>query len=450
MKRLFGHVYVQVLIGIFLGALLGVLSPKMAVETKFLADIFVKLIKMCIAPLVYLAVVHGICSAGNLKEAGRVGIKALLYFEVVTTAAMLCGWGVGEWLQPGSGMNVTLADLDPSAISHMHGGAVSASGGGALLGLIPGSLFEPLVKNDILQVLLVAILTGCVLLALGDKTRAIRTLFDQGAQLLFGIMRIVTAIAPLAAFGAIGFAVAKFGLASLRPMMMLVVSYYVAALVFLFLVPWTVLRWCGIGMWPLLRYIKEELFIVFATISSEAVMPRLITKLEALGCKPSVVRLVMPTAYSFNLDGTALYIVLAPLFIAQAMNIGLSWEDKLSLFCILLLTSKGAAGVTAGVMVTLVSTLTANPIIPAAGITIVLGVDRFMNEGRAVINAIGNVIATLAICRWEGVLDRDQVRRLMAEGGDCPASANTEPVAAMSKPPAGTIEIRAPSLSGLE
>jgi aerobic C4-dicarboxylate transport protein len=417
----------------------------MAVEMKFLADIFMKLIKMCIAPLVFLAVVHGICSAGNLKEAGRVGIKALIYFEVVTTLAMLCGWGAGELLHPGRGMNVTLADLDPTAIASMHG-STGGSVGGGILALIPGSLLEPLIKSDILQVLVVAILTGCVLLVLGDKTRGIRSLFDQGAQLLFGIMRIVTALAPAAAFGAISFAVAKFGLASLRPMMLLVVAYYAGAFAFLTLVLWSVLRWCGIGMWPLLRYIKEELFIVFATISSEAVMPRLITKLETIGCKPSVVRLVMPTAYSFNLDGTALYIVLAPLFIAQAMNIDLTWIDKLSLFGILLLTSKGAAGVTAGVMVTLVSTLTANPIVPAAGITIVLGVDRFMNEGRAVINAIGNVVATLAVCNWEGELDKDLVRRLIAKENGAPI----ETIPAMAKLSDRPREDREAALNGLD
>jgi len=427
--RVFRHVYVQVLVGIALGVMLGYASPAFAVQMKVFADLFVKLVKMCVAPLVFLAIVHGIGSASGLKEAGRVGLKALFYFEVVSTLAMLCGWLAGEVIRPGAGMNVNPHDLDPRAISTLTSAAASASGDGAamVLSLVPGSLFEPLVKGDMMQILFVAILTGCVLLMLGERARAVRTLFDQGAQVVFAIMRVITAFAPLAAFGAIGFTVGKFGLAALKPLLLLVVSYYAALALFVIAVLWLVLRWCGIGLGPVLRYIQEEIFIVFGTIASESVMPRLIVKMEALGCKPSVVRLVMPTAYSFNLDGTALYLVLAPLFIAQATNIDLSWGDKLGLFALLMVMSKGAAGVTAGVLVTLVSVMTADPIVPAAGIAITLGVDRLMNEGRAVLNVIGNVVATLVICRWEGALDRPRLEDiLVARKGVMPVEARQD------------------------
>jgi aerobic C4-dicarboxylate transport protein len=221
---------------------------------------------------------------------------------------------------------------------------------------------------------------------------------------------MITRLAPLAAFGAIGFTVGKFGIASLLPLMKLVVAYYIAVIVFVLAILWTVLRWCGVGLVEFLRYFKEEIIIVFGTITSEAVMPRLISKLECLGCKPDVVRIVLPTAYSFNLDGAALYLVLAPLFIAQALNLDLSWTDKLSLFVLLLLTSKGAAGVTGGVLITLVSTMLAHPVVPAAGLAMTLGVDRFLNEGRAVVNLIGNAVATLAIARWDLSLDTARMR----------------------------------------
>ncbi|WP_336492630.1 cation:dicarboxylate symporter family transporter, partial [Methylobacterium nigriterrae] len=246
-----------------------------------------------------------------------------------------------------------------------------------------------------------------------ERVPTLNVWLDEATQWLFSIMRMITRLAPLAAFGAIGFTVGKFGIGSLLPLMKLVASYYVALVVFVVLVLWCVLRWCGVGMVEFLRYIKEEIAIVFGTIASEAVMPRLIDKLEFLGCKPDVVRIVLPTAYSFNLDGTALYLVLAPMFIAQALNLDLSWGDKLSLFGLLLLTSKGAAGVTGGVLVTLVSTMIAHPIVPAAGIAITLGVDRFLNEGRAVLNLIGNAVATLAISRWDRSLDVERMRAVL-------------------------------------
>jgi aerobic C4-dicarboxylate transport protein len=414
--RFLRHVYFQVLIGIAAGILLGIFAPQAAVATKPFADGFVKLIKMCIGPIVFLAIVHGINSAGDLKTAGRVGLKAIIYFEVITTIAMLIGWGVGELLHPGAGLNVQMSDLDPSAIASFGGPAAAtaqAKGGAAWLKFIPGSLFEPFVKNDVVQLLVLGVIGGIALLALGKRVQVLATGLDQATQWMFGLMRMLTRLAPLAAFGAIGFTVGKFGLHSLLPLMKLVATYYVGVAVFLFLVLWGVLAWCGVGLLPFLRYIKDEIAIVFGTIASEAVMPRLIVKLEHLGCRKDVARIVLPTAYSFNLDGTALYLVLAPLFIAQAMNLNVTLTHKFELFVLLLLMSKGAAGVTAGVLVTLVSTMNAHPIIPAAGLAITLGVDRFLNEGRAVINLIGNAVAGVAIAQWEGVLDHDRMRAVL-------------------------------------
>ncbi len=400
--RALKHVYVQVLIGIAAGLALGLANPALAVQMKPLADAFVKLIKMCVGPIVFLAIVHGINSAGDIKTAGRVGIKALVYFEVTTTLAMLIGWAVAEVVQPGSGLNVDPKDLDVGAISGFTPASHASTG---WLGFIPGSLFDPFVHNDVLQLLILAVFAGIALLAIDEHVPALNTLLDNATRWLFTLVRMITRLAPLAAFGAIGFTIGKFGIFSLVPLMKLVLCYYIAFVVFCVCVLWVILSWCGAKPIEFLRYIKEEIAIVFGTIASEAVMPRVIDKLEYLGCKPDVVRLVVPTAYSFNLDGTALYLVLAPLFIAQALNLDISWGDKLSLFALLLLTSKGAAGLTGGVLVTLVSTMTAHPIIPAAGLAITLGVDRFLNEGRAVLNLIGNAVATLAIARWDRSLD---------------------------------------------
>jgi aerobic C4-dicarboxylate transport protein len=432
--RALGHVYAQVLIGIAAGLVLGVVAPKLAVDTKPLADAFVKLIKLCVGPVVFLAVIHGINAAGNLRTAGRVGLKALLYFEVVTALAMMIGWAVGELLQPGAGLNVNPADLDPAGITGFTAAkAATAATGPLWLTFIPVSIFEPFVRNDIVELLIMAVFGGIALLAINRQVPQLNAVLDQALQWLFGIMGMITRLAPLAAFGAIGFTVGKFGIGALLPLMKLVFAYYVGVVVFTVAVLWTVLRWCGVGLIEFLRYISEEIAIVFGTITSEAVMPRLITKLEHLGCKPDVVRIVLPTAYSFNLDGTALYLVLAPLFIAQALNLDLSWADKASLFLLLLLTSKGAAGVTGGVLVTLVSTMLAHPVVPAAGLAITLGVDRFLNEGRAVINLIGNAVATLAIARWDLSLDTERMHAVLQ--GKVPELDEAAVAGSHAKPP---------------
>lgn len=410
------HVYVQVLIGIAAGLALGFADPKLAVEMKPLADAFVKLIKMCVGPIVFLAIVQGINSAGSLRTAGRVGLKALVYFEVMTTLAMLLSWGVAEVVRPGAGLNISVRDLDPAAVAGFAVKASAAAAGPTWLGFIPASLLDPFVQNNVVQLLALAVFSGIALLAVHEQAPALNVVLEQATRWLFSLVRMITRLAPLAAFGAIGFTVGKFGFGSLLPLMKLVLSYYLAAALFVAVALWGVLRWCGVGLAEFLRFFKEEIAIVFGTIASEAVMPRLIDKLEFLGCKPDVVRIVVPTAYSFNLDGTALYLVLAPMFIAQALNLDLSWWDKLSLFGLLLLTAKGAAGVTGGVLVTLVSTLTAYPVVPAAGIAITLGVDRFLNEGRAVINLIGNAVATLAIARWDRSLDMVRLHAVLRGG----------------------------------
>lgn len=437
--KAFKHVYVQVLIGIAAGLALGVFDPPLAIQMKPFADAFVKLIKMCIGPIVFLAVVHGIKSAGSLRTAGRVGLKALLYFELTTTIAMLIGWAVAELVRPGAGLNIRLTDLDASAISGFSSPAHANTG---WLGLIPASLFDPFINNNVVQVLILAIFAGIALLVIDDRMPTLNSLLDNAAKWLFTLVQMITRLAPLAAFGAIGFTIGKFGIWSLLPLMKLVLCYYIALVVFLVCVLWVILRICGAGMTEFLRYFKEEIAIVFGTIASEAVLPRLIEKLEFLGCKPDVVRIVVPTAYSFNLDGTALYLVLAPLFIAQALNLDISWEDKVSLFGLLLLTSKGAAGVTGGVLVTLVSTMVAFPIIPAAGIAITLGVDRFLNEGRAVLNLVGNAVATVAISRWDNSLDIARMHAVLRGGLPVPdldgaldvGHAGLEVGAALSRP----------------
>jgi aerobic C4-dicarboxylate transport protein len=395
------------------GLILGIVAPKIAVDMKPLADGFVKLIKLCVGPLVFLAIIHGINAAGNLRTAGRVGVKALLYFEIVTTFAMLIGWAVGELLQPGAGLNIHISDLDPAAISGFTTKATAATSGPAWLAFIPVSIFDPFVRNDVVQLLIMAVCGGVALLGVNKQVPQLNEVLDQALKWLIRLMSMITRLAPFAAFGAIGFTIGKFGLGAMLPLMKLVLAYYIAVFVFVVAVLWTVLRWCGVGLVEFLRYIREEIAIVFGTIASEAVMPRLMTKLEYLGCKPDVVRIVLPTAYSFNLDGTALYLVLAPLFIAQSLNLDLSWTDKISLFMLLLLTSKGAAGVTGGVLVTLVSTMLAHPVVPAAGLAITLGVDRFLNEGRSVVNLIGNAVATVAIARWDRSLDIERMHAVL-------------------------------------
>ncbi len=416
--KILSHTYIQVLIGIVAGLLLGLVNPPAAVDMKAFADIFVKLIKMCIGPIVFLAIVHGINAAGNLATAGRVGIKALVYFEVLTTIAMLLGWAAGELLQPGRGINARASDLDPKAIANFLPKGPAAQGGGTMLegfaAFLPTSLLDPFVQGNVMQILFISIIAGIALLSLGERAEGVRRGVDEVMGWMFSFMGLITRLAPLAAFGAISFTIGKFGLASLLPLLKLVLAYYLAAIVFVGVFLFAILRWCGAPVGAFFRYIKDEILIVFGTIASEAVMPRLITKMEALGCDSKVVRIVMPTAYSFNLDGTALYLVLAPLFIAQAVNIDLAWQDKLSLFLILMLTSKGAAGVTGGVLVTLVTTMTAYPYVPAAGLAITLGVDRFLNEGRAVINLVGNAVAVLAVSRWDGALDQARMRAVLA------------------------------------
>jgi aerobic C4-dicarboxylate transport protein len=419
--RFLRHTYAQVVLGILVGLALGVADPALAAAMKPFADGFVKLIKLCVGPIVFLAVVHGIVAAGDLRTAGRVGLKALLYFEALTVLAMLCGWAAGEVIRPGAGFNVDPRDLDAKAIQPFLGPPASASGDP--LAIIPRSLLEPFVTGNVVQILGIAVVAGIALMAVARRAPVLVQALDGAAEWMFSLIRLVTLLAPLAAFGAISFTVGRYGLGALVPLAKLVLAYYAAAAVFVVVGLWTVLRWCGAPLGPFLRYIGDEVAIVFGTIASEAVMPRLMEKMERLGCRADVVRVVTPTAYSFNLDGTALYLVLAPLFISQACNIPLTWESKLSLFLLLMLTSKGAAGVTGGVLVTLVSTLVAHPVVPAAGLAITLGVDRFLNEGRAVLNLVGNAVAALAIARWDGALDRARMRAVLAGAAGEPAPA---------------------------
>ena len=398
------HLTVRVLIAVALGVVVGVLFPTFAVELKFLSDIFLRLIKMVIAPIVFLTISVGVANMGDLKRVGILGAKALVYFELVTTAALAIGLGVVLLVQPGVG-------FDPSAA---HGVDVSkyVTGGSAagedfrafLINMVPESMVGALARGDMLPTLLSAVLFGCVLAQAGTRGAAVTQLLTQLSEIFFGIIALVMRLSPVAAFAAMAFTVGRFGSASLESLARLMVAVYLTMGIFITVVLGSIARFNGFSLLRLLRYIKEELLLVFSTSSSESVLPTLMAKLEAAGCSKSVVGLVVPTGYSFNLDGTAIYLSMATLFIAQAYGIALTWLDMVTILALLMLTSKGAAGVTGSGFVTLGATLSALPghAIPVEGIVLLVGVDRFMSEARAITNLIGNSVATVVLAKAEG------------------------------------------------
>ncbi len=405
------HLYFQVLVAIALGILVGAVWPKAGEAMKPLADGFVRLIKAVVAPIVFLTVASGIAHMRDLRRFGRVGGKALLYFEVVSTLALAIGLLVGLVVGPGRGFGADPAKLDAKPVAEFIQKAQDDSFAKHLLGLVPESIAGPFAGGELVQVVVLAILVGFALVRMGEAGRSIQAGFEKASALFFAIVGIVVRLAPLGAFGAMAFAVGKFGLEALRPLAALVGTFYLTAVLFVLLVLGLVARTVGFSILRYLRYIREELLVVLGTSSSESVLPAMMAKMERLGAAPDVVRLVIPTGYSFNLDGTNIYMTLATLFLAQATGVHLGAGELAALLLMAMVTSKGASGVTGSGFVVLAATLAAVPKIPVAALSLVFAVDRFMSECRALTNVIGNGVATLAVARWEGALDRETLAR---------------------------------------
>lgn len=410
-KPFYKILYVQVIFAIVCGVLLGMFEPKLGVDMKPLGDGFVKLIKMIIAPVIFCTVVTGIAGMQDMKKVGRVGGKALLYFEVVSTFALAIGLLVANLLQPGAGFNVDPATLDSSAIAQYTSKAHAQSSVDFLLNIIPTTFVDAFAKGDILQVLLIAILFGFSLSLLGEKSRVVTHLIEEISTAVFGVVAIIMKAAPIGAFGAIAFTIGKYGIGSLLPLAKLMGSFYLTCGLFIFIVLGSIAKMTGFSIWRFLKYIKEELLIVLGTSSSESALPSLMQKLQKLGCAKSVVGLVVPTGYSFNLDGTNIYMTMAALFVAQATNTDLTLTQELTILGVAMLTSKGASGITGAGFITLAATLAVVPTIPVAGMALILGIDRFMSECRALTNFIGNGVATIVVSKWENELDEETLNR---------------------------------------
>jgi len=418
------HLYAQVLTAIAIGVLLGYFWPSVGIEMKPFGDGFIKLIKMLIAPIIFCTVVHGIAGMSDMRKVGRVGLKALFYFEATTTVALIIGLIVVNVLQPGAGMHVNPAALDTSAIQSYTHTAAQQSVVGHLLHIIPDTVVGAFAEGEILQILLFAILFAFGLHALGERGKLLLHVIDQAAQVFFRIVGYVMRLAPLGAFGAMAFTIGRYGLGTLLSLAQLMASFYITCLIFVFVVLGLVARWAGFSILKFIRYIKEELLIVLGTSSSESVLPRMLAKMENLGADKSVVGLVIPTGYSFNLDGTCIYLTMAAVFLAQATDTPLTIWQQIGLVGVLLLTSKGAAGVTGSGFIVLAATLASIGSVPVASIALILGVDRFMSEARALTNLVGNGVATVVVARWEGAMDLARMRAHLdaetAEEADSP------------------------------
>ena len=406
--------YIQVLIAIAVGIFIGHFWPDLGKALKPLGDGFIALIKMMIGPVIFCTVVHGIGSMRDLKKVGRVGVKSLFYFEVVSTLALIIGLIVGEVLQPGKGFNIDVASLDPKAVAGYVTKAKEEGIVAHLLAIIPDTFMSAFAKGDLLQVLLISILSGFAISRLGELGEKINNVINAMAQIFFGIIRIIVRAAPVGALGAMAFTVGAYGVSSLVNLLELIATFYLTSLLFVLLVLGTIARFAGFSILRFLAYIKDELLIVLGTSSSETVLPHMIQKMEHLGASKSVVGLVVPTGYSFNLDGTNIYMTLATLFLAQATNTHLTFGHLLGILVIAMVTSKGASGVTGAGFVTLAATLAIVPDVPIESLAILVGIDKFMSECRALTNLVGNGVATIVISRWEGELDVDQLHETMA------------------------------------
>lgn len=408
-KPIHNQLYFQVIVAITAGVLLGNFYPELGEKMKPLGDGFIKLVKMIIAPVIFITLTLGIAHMTDLKKVGRIAIKAMIYFFTFSTLALIIGLVVGNLLQPGHGLNIDPATLSGN-VSEYQQKAHESTLTGFIMNIIPETLFSPLVGENILQVLLVAILMGVALVLTKEKSQKVTDLLQDLSAPIFKIVHILMKLAPIGAFGAMAFTIGKYGLHSILNLIFLVATFYITSILFVILVLGAVAWYNGFNIFKLLFYLKEELLLVLGTSSSESALPGIMEKMEKAGCSRAIVGLVVPTGYSFNLDGTNIYMTLASLFIAQALNIHLPIEKQLMLLLVAMLSSKGAAGVTGAGFVTLAATLAVVPEIPIAGMTLILGIDKFMSECRALTNVIGNSVATIVVANWEKQLDKEQLQ----------------------------------------
>ncbi|MET0498250.1 MAG: dicarboxylate/amino acid:cation symporter [Steroidobacteraceae bacterium] len=415
-RPIYRSLYFQVLVAIVLGVLLGHYFPETGAKMKPLGDGFIKLIKMLIAPIIFCTVVSGIAGMQSMKSVGKTGVLALLYFEAVSSVALVIGLIVVNVVRPGAGMNVDVATLDARGLESYTQAAQSQTVVDFLLNIIPTTVVDAFAKGEILQVLLFALLFGFALHRLGERGRGLQEWIDRMSHVLFGIVDIVMRVAPIGAFGAMAFTIGRFGVSTLASLGQLMACFYVTCLLFVFIVLGAIAAAHGFSIGKFVRYIREELFIVLGTSSSESVLPRMMLKMEQAGVDRSVVGLVIPTGYSFNLDGTSIYLTMAAVFIAQATNTPMSLLDQLTLLGVLLLTSKGAAGVTGSGFIVLAATLSAVGTLPVTALALILGIDRFMSEARALTNLVGNGVATIVVGKWCGALDTQQLRTTLDAG----------------------------------
>ncbi len=413
-KAFYRTLWGQVLIGVALAVVYGYFYPASATKMKPLGDGFIRLITMVITVIIFCTVVSGIAGMQNLKKVGRIGGKALLYFEIVSTLALFTGMLVGNVAHPGNGFNVNPATLDAASVASYAGAAKEQSVTEFVMNIIPKTMVDAFAKGNILQVLLVAILFGFALAIVGEKAKPVLDFVDALTRVVFGIINILMWLAPYGAFGAMAFTVGKYGIAALGPLAELIALFYVTCIVFVLGVMGLIAWYAGFNIFKYLYYIKEEIIVVLATSSSDPALPTLMEKMEQLGCSKSLVGLVVPTGYTFNTDGSSLYMTMAALFVAQATNIHLSFGQQLTIFGVAVLTSKGASGVTGAAFIALVATLMVIPTIPVAGMALLLGIDRFMSMFRAVVNMIGNGVATLVVARWENEIDSQTLRTNLA------------------------------------
>ena len=415
-KPLYTQLYFQVLIGVLLGVIVGLLWPTYGAAMKPLGDAFIAIVKMIIAPVIFVTVTLGLGRLKQGNEAGGVIVKALGYFVVVSSFALFIGLVIGNLVQPGLGLHATAATLDPNSVkdaANFAGKAKDLTVTGSLLAIIPKTWLSSLTDGDILQVLFVAILSGFAMSAVGDRATPVLNFLESANAVIFRMVTILMRLAPIGAFGAMAFTVGKYGVAALLSMAWLLGTFYLTALLFVFVVLGTIAHFSGFSIFKLIRYIKGELLIVLGTSSSEAALPSLMAKLEAAGAKKDVVGLVVPAGYSFNLDGTNIYLTLASLYIAQAMDINLSLYQQLMLMGVAVVSSKGAAGISGSGFIVLASTLAIVPQIPLEGMALIVGIDRFMSECRSLTNIVGNAVATIVVAGWEGALDRDALKKAL-------------------------------------
>ena len=412
-KQFFKSLHFQVFASIVIGILVGYLYPSFGESMKPLGDGFIKLIKMIIGPIIFCTIVCGIAGMGDMKKVGRVGGKALLYFEVVTSFAFLFGIVLVNWLQPGVGMNIDVNSLDASSVSMYTSGTKSHSTAEFFMNIIPNTVVDGFAKGEILQILLFSVMFGWALSKLGSKGQMLLNVIGDVSHVLFSIIDIIMKLAPIGTFGAMAFTIGKYGIGSLESLLKLLGTFYFACFLFIVLVIWPITKWAGISFKKYIAYFKEELLVVFGTASSESVLPRMMEKLEKAGCSKSIVGLVIPTGYSFNLDGTSIYLTMAAIFLAQATNTDLTMMQQLTIVAVLLLTSKGASGVTGSGFIILAATLATIPTIPVGALALIFGVDRFITQGRALTNLIGNGVATLVVAKWENELDMNKLEKVM-------------------------------------